>query len=344
MEFTADIIARHLGGEISGRGDVSVRTFAKIEEASEGAITFLANPKYTHFVYTTGASVVLVRRDFVPEKPVHATLIRVDDPYGALAQLLSLVGSYLKPKVEGIEPGSHIAADATLGEGCYVGAFAYVAPGAKLGNNVKIYPHAFIGHGVEIGDDTVVYPHATVYYGCRIGRRCVIHSGAVIGADGFGFAPDKAGVYHKIEQIGIVVIDDDVEIGANTTVDRSTMGCTHIEHGVKLDNLIQIAHNVVVGHDTVMASQAGVAGSTKIGANCMVGGQVGFAGHIEVGDRVSIGAQSGIAKSVEGGSRIMGSPAVPWGEYARTVAALKDLPAMARKLAALEKIIKDNKQ
>ena len=333
MEFTADIIASHLGGEIVGRGDVAVHTFAKIEEATAGTITFLANPKYTHYIYSTGASIVLVKRDFEPEQPVSATLIKVDDPYGALAQLLNLVAQYIKPQPSGIEDGCHIDATATLGESCYVGAFAYIAPGVKIGNNVKIYPQAYIGHGVTIGDDTTIYPGVKIYYGCRIGKRCVLHSGAVIGADGFGFAPDKDGVYHKIEQIGIVEIDDDVEIGANTTVDRSTMGRTHIARGVKLDNLIQIAHNVEVGHDTVMASQVGVAGSTKIGSNCMVGGQVGFAGHIVVGDRVSIGAQSGLAKGVPSDSRIMGSPAVSWGEYARNTAAMKHLPEMWRKLS-----------
>lgn len=337
MEFTAETIARHLGGDLEGRGDVAVSDFGKIEEARPGCITFLANPKYTHYIYSTKASVVLVRRDFVAEQPVEATLIRVDDPYSALASLLSLVGQVIKPNPSGVEQGAYVSEDAKVGADCYVGAFAYIAPGAVIGDRVKIYPHSYIGHGTVVGDDTVIYPGVKIYYGCRVGKRCVIHSGAVIGADGFGFAPDKNGVYHKIEQIGIVQIDDDVEIGANTTVDRSTMGRTHIARGVKLDNLIQIAHNVEVGHDTVMASQAGVAGSTKIGANCMVGGQVGFAGHISVGDRVSIGAQSGIAKSVPDDSRIMGSPSMPWGDYARTAAALKNLPEMARKLATIEK-------
>lgn len=343
MEFTAEIIAQHLGGTLEGDANVKVNTFAKIEEATPGSISFLANPKYTHHIYSTGASVVLVRRDFVAEKEIKATLIRVDDPYSCLAQLLNLAASVLKPQPQGIEEGSHIDGSAVLGKDCYIGAFAYIAPGVKLGDNVKIYPGCYVGHNVVIGDDTVLYPGVKVYYGCRIGKRCVLHSGAVIGADGFGFAPDSKGVYHKIEQIGIVEIEDDVEIGANTTVDRSTMGHTLIRHGVKLDNLIQIAHNVEVGNDTVMASQAGVAGSTKVGANCMVGGQVGFAGHIVVGDRVQIGAQSGIAKDVPAGSRIMGSPSMPWGDYARSTAAIKNLPDMARKLAALEKQVKEIK-
>ncbi|MDE5628546.1 MAG: UDP-3-O-(3-hydroxymyristoyl)glucosamine N-acyltransferase [Muribaculaceae bacterium] len=338
MQLTADIIARHLGGDIDGRSDVEVSTFAKIEVARQGDITFLANPKYTPYIYTTQASAVLVRRDFVPEHPVSATLIRVDDPYSALASLLELHARHIQPpRPQGIEPQSYVAPDVEIPEGCYVGAFSYIAQGARIGKNVLIYPQCYIGPGVVIGDDTVVYPGVKIYYNCQIGQRCVLHSGVVIGSDGFGFAPDANGVFHKIEQVGIVRIDDDVEIGANTTIDRSTMGATHIERGVKLDNLIQIAHNVTVGHDTVMASQVGVAGSTSIGAHCMVGGQVGFAGHIQVADGTSIGAQSGISKSIPEGAKMMGSPAVPWSEYARTVAAWKKLPDALRLLAKLEK-------
>lgn len=337
MQLTAEIIAQHLGGEIEGNKDVTVFTFGKIEEAAQGAITFLANPKYTHHIYSTKASVVLVRRDFVAEHPVTATLIRVDDPYASLAGLLDLAAKAIKPNPSGIEPQCYIAEGITIHEDCYVGAFAYIGAGAQIGHNVKIYPQAYIGPGVTIGDDTIIYPGVKVYYNCHIGKRCVLHAGAVIGADGFGFAPDANGVYHKIEQIGIVEIADDVEIGANTTVDRSTMGRTFIDHGVKLDNLIQVAHNVEIGHDTVMASQVGIAGSSKIGSNCMFGGQVGIAGHITVGDRTSIGAQSGIPKSVPADSRIMGSPAMPWKEYARTVAAWKQLSDMLARISALEK-------
>lgn len=342
MEFTAELIAGHLGGEIIGRGDVTVSSFAKIEDATAGTITFLANPKYTHYIYNTAASIVLVRRDFVPEQPVAATLIKVDDPYGALAELLSLVGQYIKPQHKGIEEGCHIAPTAMLGEGCYVGSFAYVADGARLGRNVKIYPHAYVGDGVEIGDDTVVYPGAKIYYGCRIGRRCVIHAGAVIGADGFGFAPDKDGVYHKIEQIGIVVLEDDVEVGANTTIDRSTMGFTLISRGVKLDNLIQVAHNVTIGHDTVMAAQVGIAGSTHVGANCMFGGQVGLAGHITIADGVQIGAQAGVASGIDKPGRYIGTPAVPAMDFMRQSAAIKRLPQIVRTVDALEKDHKEN--
>lgn len=344
MQLTADIIAGHIGGTVEGDPTAAVSDFAKIEEARPGQITFLANPKYTHYIYTTRASIVLVGRDFVAEEPVSATLIRVDDPYSALAELMNVAAKALRPSPEGIEEGCHIAPDVEVPDGCYIGAFAYVAPGVKLGKNVKIYPQAYIGHGAVIGDDTIIYPGAKIYYGCRIGARCIIHAGAVIGADGFGFAPDAQGVYHKIEQLGIVQIDDDVEIGANTTIDRSTMGRTHISRGVKLDNLIQIAHNVEVGHDTVMASQAGVAGSTRIGSNCMFGGQVGVAGHITVGDRVVVGAQSGIPNSVDSDCRIMGSPAIPALAYARNTAAAKNLADMYRRLNRLESTVNELKK
>lgn len=337
MELTASIIAAHLGGEVEGDPAAAVSNFAKIEEAPSGTITFLANPKYEHHIYTTGASIVLVRRDFKPEQPVKATLIRVDDPYGALAQLLGLAGSFIKPKYEGVEQGAFVAEGVEVPEGCYVGAFAYVARGVKLGRNVKIYPHAYVGDGVVVGDDTNIYSGARIYYGCHIGKRCTIHSGAVIGADGFGFAPDAQGVYHKIEQIGIVEIDDDVEIGANTTVDRATMGRTHISRGVKLDNLVQIAHNVEVGHDTVMAAQVGVAGSTRVGANCMFGGQVGVAGHISIGDRVQLGAQSGVANNVDAGQRLLGSPAIPAAQFARMFTYSKRLAELNAKVDSLSR-------
>lgn len=337
MQFTAHQIAQYIGGTVDGDPETVVSDFSKIEDARPGTLTFLANPKYAHHIYTTNASIVLVSRDFKPETAVDATLIRVDDPYSTLAKLLELAASAVRPELSGREEMSYVAETASLGDNCYVGAFSYISDGAVIGKNVKIYPQVYIGRGVVIGDDTIIYPGVKVYYGCRIGERCIIHAGAVIGSDGFGFAPDTAGVYHKIEQIGIVEIADDVEIGANTTVDRSTMGRTYIGRGVKLDNLIQIAHNVEIGHDTVMASQVGVAGSTKIGANCMFGGQTGISGHISIGDRVAAGAQSGIAKSVPDGSRIMGSPAVPMNEYARMVAYSKKLGDMARRIDELEK-------
>lgn len=343
MQFSVQTIADFLQGTVEGDANALVGNFAKIEEATAGCITFLANPKYTHYIYDTGATAVIVSRDFVAEKPVKASLIRVDNPYECIAGLLSLAASHIKPNPAGVEPGAFVADDVAVPEGAYIGAGAYVAQGVTLGKNVKIYPHAYIGHNVTIGDDSVVYPNATIYYGCKIGKRCVIHAGAVIGADGFGFAPDNNGVYHKIEQIGIVLIDDDVEVGANTTIDRSTMGVTHIESGVKIDNLCQIAHNVTVGQNTVMAAQVGIAGSTKIGSSCMFGGQVGIAGHITVGDRVNIGAQSGIPNSVDAGARILGTPAMPAGAFARSFTIFKKLPELLARVDKLEKDASDKK-
>ncbi|MDE6311246.1 MAG: UDP-3-O-(3-hydroxymyristoyl)glucosamine N-acyltransferase [Muribaculaceae bacterium] len=337
MKFPASIIAKTLGGTVEGNPEIEVSSFAKIEEARPGDLTFLSNPKYTHFIYTTEASVVLVHKDFVPEQPLKATLVRVDDPYASLAVLLDMVAKALRPVPSGIEQPSFVASGVELPEGVYVGAFAYIGEGVRLGKNVKIYPQAYIGHGCTIGDDTVIYPGVKIYPGCKIGQRCVLHSGVVIGADGFGFAPDALGVYHKIQQIGIAELGDDVELGANTTVDRATMGRTYIDHGVKLDNLIQIAHNVEVGHDTVMAAQVGVAGSTKIGANCVIGGQTGFAGHIHVGDRTTIGAQSGIPNNVAPDSRLMGYPAVPAGEFARNTVYIKRLGNLFDSVAQLRK-------
>ncbi|MCM1336288.1 MAG: UDP-3-O-(3-hydroxymyristoyl)glucosamine N-acyltransferase [Candidatus Amulumruptor caecigallinarius] len=324
MEFTANQIAGMVGGTVEGDGDVLINDFAKIEEGGPGALSFLANPKYTPYIYKTGSSAVLVRRDFVAEHPVSATLIRVDDPYATVAHLLTMAQQMLQKHPEGIEEPSHIGRGATLGEHIYIGAFAYVGDGTQLADDVKIYPQAYVGTGVEIGPGTVIYPGAKVYHGCKIGARCIIHSGAVIGADGFGFAPGANG-YEKIPQIGNVTIGDDVEIGANTTVDRATMGSTVVEHGVKLDNLIQVAHNCRVGAHTVMAAQAGIAGSTKVGSRCMIGGQVGLAGHISVGDGVQIGAQSGVASSIPDGARYMGSPAIPMREYAKNVVYIKRL-------------------
>lgn len=310
---------------MEGNGAVEVDSFCKIDEGRPGALSFLSNPKYTHFLYDTEASAVLVKKDFKAEHPVKATLIRVDDPYATLSALLTIVDRVVNPQPTGVESPSYIASDVTLPEGAYVGAFAYIGEGVTLGKNVKIYPQAYIGRGCVIGDDTIIYAGARIYHSCHVGKRCIIHSGAVIGADGFGFAPNPDGTYSKIPQMGNVHIDDDVEIGANTTVDRAVMGSTRVQRGVKLDNLIQVAHNVEIGHDTVMAAQAGVAGSTHIGSNCMVGGQVGFAGHITVGDRVSIGAQSGIPADVATGARVMGYPAVPIGEFGRQTVYMKRL-------------------
>ena len=283
---------------------------------------------------------MLVRRDFVAERPVAATLIRVDDPYSTLSRLLQMVDAVVNARPTGIEQPSFVAEGVEIPEGAYIGAFAYIGAGARLGRNVKIYPQAYVGAGATVGDDTVLYPGVKIYHNCRVGARCVLHAGVVVGSDGFGFAPEADGSYSKIPQIGIVEIADDVEIGANTTVDRATMGATRIGQGTKLDNLIQVAHNVEIGTHTVMAAQSGIAGSTKLGSHCMVGGQVGFAGHISVGDHVQIGAQSGIPNNVADGARLMGYPAVPAGDFARQAVYLKRLPDAFARLAALEKEIK----
>lgn len=336
MQFTASQIAAIAGGTVEGDGNAVVNTFAKIEEGHPGAISFLANPKYTHYIYSTGSSVVLVANDFQPEQPVPCTLIRVADPYATVAALLEMVQKMITPEVKGIEQPCHIGEGVEIPDDAYVGAFAYIGNGAKIGKGAKIYPHAFVGENVTVGEHAIIYPNVSIYHNCKIGNRCIIHSGAVIGADGFGFAPVD-GHYNKIPQIGIVELEDDVEIGANTTVDRATMGRTLVQRGTKLDNLIQVAHNVVIGHDTVMAAQSGLAGSTHLGSNCMIGGQVGFKGHIVVGDRVQIGAQSGVSGNVADDSRVMGSPAVAMGNFARQTALTKNLPYLFTQLRELEK-------
>lgn len=337
MEFTVNQIAQLAGGTVEGDGEALISEFAKIEEGVPGALSFLANPKYTHHIYTTRSTAVLVRRDFEPEAPVAAALIRVDDPYATVAHLLTIAQSMLSSRRTGIEQPSFIDPTATIGEGVYIGAFAYVGPGAVIGDNAQIFPQSYVGDKAEIGHDTILYSGSKVYPGCRIGARCILHSGSVIGADGFGFAPDGKGGYEKIPQIGIVEIADDVEIGANTTIDRATMGATRIQSGTKLDNLIQIGHNVEVGSNTVMAAQSGVAGSTKVGAGCMVGGQAGLAGHIHVGDGAQLAAQTGVHADVAPGSRLIGSPAEELRAYGRQVAAMKHLPEMIRSLRRIEK-------
>lgn len=332
-----------VGGDVEGNGDVTVETFAKIEEGHPGALSFLANPKYTHHIYSTQSSVVLVRRDFVPEQPVKATLIRVDDPYVTIAKLLEMAQQMTRVDLRGVEQPSFVAQGVTIPDDAYVGAFAYIGEGSTIAPGAKIYPQAYVGRGCKVGRDTIIYAGAKIYDGCQVGDRCIIHSGAVIGADGFGFAPNADGHYDKIPQTGNVIIADDVEIGANTTIDRAMMGSTRIGKGVKLDNLIQIAHNCVVGDNTVMAAQAGVAGSTKIGRQCMVGGQVGFVGHITIGDGTLIGAQSGVSHGTEPGARVMGAPAVDMGEYARSLVYQKRLPKLFEQIKAIQKELKERK-
>ncbi len=340
MEFSANQIAAIANGIVEGDGEVKISTIAKIEEGHPGAISFLANPKYFHHIYTTGSSAVLVSKDFKLEQPVQPTLIRVDDPYATVAHLLTMVQQMTTPQLKGVEQPSYIADGVDVDSESYIGAFAYVGRGVKLGKGVKIYPQAYVGDNCTIGDGTIIYSGVKIYHGCKVGNRCILHSGAVIGADGFGFAPTSNG-YDKIPQIGNVEIDDDVEIGANTTIDRAMMGSTRISKGVKLDNLIQIAHNCCVGDNSVFAAQAGVAGSTKIGKWCMIGGQVGLAGHITVGDGAQIAAQSGMQKDVEPGARLFGSPAMDMKAYGRQAISIKKLPELYKKVQDLEDKIKE---
>lgn len=343
MQFTAEQIAAFLGGEIVGDERVSVSNLAKIEEGTPGTITFLSNPLYTQYIYTTQASIALVRRDFVPEKAVTPTLIKVDDPYTCLTRLLELV-EQARGQKSGVEEPTHIALSAQVADDAYVGAFTYIGERAVVGEGCKLYPQVYIGDDVVIGKNVTLYPGVKVYHGCRIGDNCIVHAGSVIGSDGFGFAPQADGSYKKIPQIGIVILEDNVELGANTTIDRATMGATIIRRGVKLDNLVQIAHNVEVGEDTVMAAQVGVAGSTKIGSQCMFGGQVGIAGHRHVGNRVVIGAQSGIPNDVKDGMEVMGYPAVPKVEFARQTVHIKRLAQLNQTVKALQQQIDELKK
>lgn len=341
ISFTAEQIATVLNGTIEGDSSVVVNNFSRIEDGKPGTLTFLANPKYTHYIYSTDASIVLVNNDFVADQPVKATLIRCFNAYAALAILLDMVEK-TKPQKSGIEAMSYIATNVNYGENIYVGAFAYIAENVLIGNNTKIYPQVYIGENVTIGDNTIIYPGAKVYQGCTIGNNCIIHAGAVIGSDGFGFAPED-GIYKKIPQMGIVIIEDDVEIGANTTIDRAVMDATVVHRGVKLDNLIQIAHNVEIGENTVMAAQVGVSGSTKIGKHCVFGGQVGLGGHITIGDNSSVGAQSGIISNIESDSKILGSPAIPVKNFFKSSVVFPKLPDMYRQLAQLQKEVEELK-
>lgn len=339
MEFTAEQIANVIGGRVEGNKDAKVHTFAKIEEGTEGAISFLSNPKYTHYLYNTKSSIVIVNEDLELEKDVDATLIRVKNAYESIAKLLQIYEAS-KPKKTGIAPQAYIAPSAKLGNNCYVGPFAYVGEGAEIGDGCQIYPHAVIGDNVKVGTNCIFYPNTTIYQGCKIGNNVTIHAGSVIGADGFGFAPGADG-YDKIPQIGIVVIEDNVEIGANTCVDRSTMGATVIHKGVKLDNLVQVAHNVEIGENTVMSAQVGIAGSTKVGSWCMFGGQVGLAGHITIGDKTFLGAQSGVPGSLKGGEELIGTPPMNPRAYFKSQAIFRRLPDMYKDLNDAKKKIEE---
>ncbi|GHV20819.1 UDP-3-O-acylglucosamine N-acyltransferase [Bacteroidia bacterium] len=344
MEFSAKQIAGILDGKIEGDTDAKVSNFSKIEEGKPGTLTFLANLKYAHFIYDTQATIALVNDEFVPEKklPESLTLIRVPNAYSALAQLMAMVDQS-QAKKPSIHSMSFISPSSGVPEDNFIGAFAFVGENVKLGNNVKIYPHVFIGDHVTIGDDTILYAGVKVYDNSIIGKRCIIHAGAVIGSDGFGFAPE-GDKYKKIPQLGNVIIEDDVEIGANTTIDRAAIDSTIIRSGVKLDNLIQIAHNVEVGENTGMAAQVGISGSTKIGRNCMFGGQVGLCGHIKIGNHVNIGAQSGVISDIEDGKSVIGSPPMGVKDFFRSNLIFQKLPDMYRTINQLQKEMEELKK
>ncbi len=343
MKFSAKQIAKFLNGKVEGNPKIKVGNVAKIEEGKEGCLSFLANPKYTPYIYETKSSIVLVNNDFVAEKPINATLIRVENAYDAFAKLLDVVNKDAQNK-QGIEKPSYISDSAKVGKNAYIGAFAYIGENVEIGKNCKIYPNTYVGDHVKIGDNVTLYAGVKIYYACQIGDNCIVHAGAVIGSDGFGFAPDKNGNYNKIQQIGNVILENDVEIGANTCIDRATMGSTIVKAGAKLDNLIQLGHNVVIGESTVIAAQTGVSGSSKIGRYCMFGGQVGIAGHVEIGDKVVLGAQAGISGSVKSGQKLLGSPALPFMDYKRSFVLQKSLPNMQRDITNLKKELESLKK
>jgi len=335
MKFTASQIAGILEGDIIGNPEIEVSRLSKIEEGTEGSLTFLANPKYKSYIYTTKASITIVNKDFEPEAALETTLIVVEDAYKSFSTLLEYYNK-VKLNKTGIEQPSFISDSVNLGENVYIGAFTYLGENVTLGNNVKVYPNAYIGDNVTIGNDAIIFAGAKIYSESVIGNSCVVHSGVILGADGFGFAPDENGAFQKVPQTGNVILEDHVDIGAGTTIDRATLGSTIIRKGVKLDNQIQIAHNVEIGENTVIAAQTGIAGSTKIGKNCMIGGQVGIVGHITIGDGVRIQAQSGIGRNVKDFEVLQGSPALNYG--------VKNLPKLANTINKLDKILSKNEQ
>jgi UDP-3-O-[3-hydroxymyristoyl] glucosamine N-acyltransferase len=335
MKFTAAQIAGILEGEVIGNPDAVVFKLDKIEEGTEGSLTFLANPKYVNFIYTTQATITIVNNDFVPENELSTTLIKVEDAYQSFSKLLEYYNQ-VKLMKSGIEQPSVISENVTYGEQLYLGSFSYVGKNVTIGKNVKIYPNCFIGDNVSIGDNCIFFAGVKIYSETEIGNNCNFHSGCVVGSDGFGFAPTEEGTYNKIPQIGNVIIEDDVEIGANTTIDRATLGITLIRKGVKLDNHIQIAHNVEIGENTVIAAQTGIAGSTKIGSNCLIGGQVGVAGHLTIGNNVRVQAQSGIGKNIPDGEIIQGSPAFNYSDFSKSYVHFRNLPKIVSDLEELK--------
>lgn len=342
MEFSAQEIANVLNGVIEGDPNVKVSNFSKIEEGKPGTLSFLANPKYEHYIYETKSSIVLINKDFEPTKTVPTTLIRVDNAYASLAVLMNMVES-AKSSKSGIASTAAISKTAVIEADCYIGDFAFIGENVKIGKGCKIYPQVYIGDQVTIGENTTLYPHVTIYNDCHVGSNCILHAGSVLGADGFGFAPEGE-VYKKIPQLGNVILEDEVEIGANTTIDRAVMDATIIRKGVKLDNLVQIGHNVEVGENTVMAAQVGIAGSVKVGKHCMFGGQAGLAGHIKIADHVSLGAQSGVISNVKEGQTLLGAPAIDAKLFFRSSAVFSKLPEIYRTIGELQREIELLKQ
>ena len=342
MTITANQLATLLGGNIEGDGNVAVETIAKIEEAHPKALAFLGNPKYEEFAYTTQAGILMVNKTFAPTQKINATLLKVDDPYQSLALLLEKFGNQQQQELSGIDEKASLSKDATLAEHVYVGAYTVIAHKVKMGKGSKIHPQVYLGEEVEIGENTIIHAGVKIYKGCKVGSNCILHSGVVIGSDGFGFAPQADGTFQKVNHVGNVIIEDNVEIGANTTIDKGSIGSTIIKKGVKLDNLIHIAHNVEIGENTVIAAQTGVAGSTKIGKNCMIGGQVGIVGHIKIADGTKINAQSGVSKSIEEpNTAVNGSPAFKYASSLRSQAVYRKLPKLEQKIKELESLLKN---
>jgi UDP-3-O-[3-hydroxymyristoyl] glucosamine N-acyltransferase len=341
MKFTAQQIAGILEGDIVGNPDVEVSKLSKIEEGTEGSLTFLANPKYQSYIYSTKASITIVNKTFVPENHLDTTLIKVEDAYKSFSKLLEYY-NMVKLNKQGIENPSFISETATYGSNIYIGAFTYIGENVKIGDNVKIFPNTYIGDNVVIGNDTVIFAGVKLYSETVVGSNCVINSGVILGADGFGFVPNEKGEYNKVPQTGNVIIEDFVDIGAGTTIDRATLGSTIIRKGVKLDNHIQIAHNVEIGKNTVIAAQTGIAGSTKVGENCQIGGQVGIVGHIVIGNNVKIQAQSGIGRSIKDNEMLQGSPALTYGDYNKSYVHFKNLPKIVKNITDLEKKVNGN--
>lgn len=343
MTFTAAQIAMMIGGQVEGNADAAVASFGKIEEAQAGQLSFLANPKYEEFLYSTKASIVIINESLELKQMVSPTLIRVPDAYSAFAALLDKYQQLQTQQLTGIEQPSFIDTSVELGEQVYVGAFAYISKKVTIGNNVKIFPQVFVGESVSIGDNTILMPGVKIYHDCVLGKNITVHAGSVIGSDGFGFAPQADGSFKKVPQIGNVIIEDGVEVGSNTTIDRATIGSTTIKAGAKIDNLVQIAHNVEVGNHTVIAAQAGISGSTKLGNHVMIGGQAGLVGHINLGDGAKVNAQSGVSKSIEAGKSVTGSPAYDYKSALRSQAAARKLPELEKKVAEMEKVIEELK-